>query len=141
MALINRRKWLALLGAGLLAGCGGVTAYKDTGGPNLQVALGAKDSSFWTKRDVYIDVWTGPKGPEMQYLGTRKVGAGGTSMGLPVGRPLHLVLAFEERGGLGSYSSTQSVEIPMAAIPRGAVWRMDLAYTRVGFSHEMRRIR
>ena len=141
MAQINRRRWLALCGAGLLAGCGGIAAYNDVGAPNLQVVLGAKDTSFWKRRDLFIDIWTGPKGPNMEYLGTRKIALGGSALGLPTGRPLHLALAFEERGGLGGYSSTQSVEIPMKAIPRGAVWRLDVTHTRVGFSHDLRRIR
>ena len=140
MSLINRRKWLALLGAGLLAGCGGVTAYKDTGGPNLQVALGAKDSSFWTKRDVYIDVWTGPKGPDMVYLGTVEIDGSG-KVGLPTGRPLHLALAFEEKAGLGGYSGVTTVEMPMKALRPGEVWGLRVSYTRAGYEHDLRRLR
>ena len=137
---VNRRAAIGLLGAALVTGCSGVRPYKDSGTANLQVVLSAQESTFWTKRRVFVDVWTGPKGPSMEYLGTREISGSGSTLGLPVGRALHLAIAFEEKGGLGGYSSTSAVEIPVAPLSSRSRLRLDVAHTRLGFSHDLRRI-
>lgn len=138
--MLHRRHALALAGASLLAASSGVRPYKDVGSGNLQVVLTAQDSTFWTRRKVFLDIWSGPKGPGMEYLGTREIAGAGSIIGLPTGRALHLALAFEETGGLGGYSSTSSVELPVAPLSRNTRLRLDVAHTRQGFSHDLRRI-
>lgn len=138
--LINRRFVLGLAGAALLAGCSGVTPYKDAGPANMELRLSSIEGGFLTKRAVYLDVWTGPKGPNMQYLGTRKFDGAGT-IGLPVGRPLHLALAFEEGSFLGGASATETIEVPMKAIRSGQRYRLTVAYDDIGFDWDLDRIR
>ena len=114
---MNRRAVLAMLGAAALAGC--VKPYADQGPANMRLNLLEAQGGFLTSRAVYLDVWYGPKGPDMVYLGTRKFGPGITEMGLPTGRPLHLALALEENMGLGQSVSTTTVEFPIRRISAG----------------------
>lgn len=130
------------LAAVALVGCGGgVKPYQSQGPDNLRLNLSAPDSTVFTQRSVYLDVWTGPKGPEMEYLGTVKLSPGLSAVGLPTGRPLHLALAFEEAGALRSHSNVTTVELPISAVPSGGVWQIDVGFTRKAFTHDMRRLR
>ena len=140
-ALLNRRAVLALGGAALVAGCGGVKPYSDMAAPNMEMRLTSVDGGFLTTRKVFLDVWTGPKGPNMEYLGTREFSKGSSMIGLPTGRPLHLALAFEEAGWLGGGSATDTIEIPMKAIRPGQMHRLTVAFDDIGFDWDMRRIR
>lgn len=99
------------------------------------------EGGFLTARNVYVDVWTGPKGPDMQYLGTRKVAKGGNTLGLPTGQPLHLAVAFEEGAPLGGNAFTQTVEIPVDAIWPGQRYRLTLAFDNEGYDWDMSRLR
>lgn len=141
MRQITRRNALALFGASALAACGGVVDYEDRGPKNLELVLRSAEGSFLTSRSVYLDVWTGPKGPNMQYLGTEPFLSGGNSVGLPVGQPLHLALAFEESTMFGNQVGTSTVEIPMRALRPGEVHRLTVSFDRIGFTHDIRRIR
>lgn len=138
---MKRRHFLAMSAALVLAACGGVKDYADQGPGNMQLKLTSVDGGFLTSRNVFVDVWTGPKGPDMEYLGTRKFSTNGDVIGLPTGRPLHLTLAFEEAGWLGGASGTDTIEIPMAAIRSGQMWRITVAYDDIGFDWELDRIR
>lgn len=140
-AKATRRGVLVSLAALALAGCGGVKPYQNQGPDNLRLNLTSQDSTFFTQRSVFLDVWTGPKGPGMEYLGTVKFEPGGRSIGLPAGRPLHLALAFEEGAFLASQTNTTTVELPMNAFPSSARWQINVDFTRTGFSHDLRRIR
>ena len=138
---INRRAMLALLGAGMVSACSGVRPYDDATTRNLDVVLFDKESGFWIKRAIYVDVYEGTPGSELTYLGTREVTPGDPAMGLPTGRPLVLVLAFEETSGFASYQSTSSVEIPLSPLSATERWRLDVTFTSVGTSHELVRVR
>ena len=116
------------LASTVLVACSGVKPYSDQGTQNLRVQLVAQESGFWTRRGVFLDIWTGPKGPDMVYLGTVEIDASG-KVGLPTGRPLHLALAFEEKAGLGGYSGVTTVEMPMKALRPGEVWGLRVSYT------------
>jgi len=138
---MNRRALLAFGGAALVAGCGGVKPYADMDAPNMEMRLTAIDGGFMTSRNVFLDVWTGPKGPDMEYLGTRKFSSGSSLIGLPTGRPLHLALAFEEAGWLAGGTATQTIEIPMKAISPGQMHRLTVAFDDIGFDWDLKRIR
>ena len=138
---MKRRRFLALSAALALAACGGVKNYADQGPGNMQLKLSSVDGGFMTSRSVFVDVWTGPKGPDMEYLGTRKFSESGDVIGLPTGRPLHLALAFEEAGWLGGNSGTDTIEIPMSSIRPGQMYRLTVAYDDIGFDWDLDRIR
>lgn len=141
MSSLTRRSALGLLGAAMLAGCSGVTDYSDRGPKNLELVLKSAEGGFLTSRSVFVDVWSGPKGPNMEYLGTKEFLPGGNSIGLPVGQPTHLALAFEENQRLGGQVSTSTVEIPMKALRSGEAYRITVSFDRIGFTHDMQRIR
>lgn len=141
MAALTRRAALALVAAAALAGCGGVKAYEDRGPANVEMRLTSIEGGFLTARNVYVDVWTGPKGPDMQYLGTRKVAPTGNALGLPTGQPLHLAVAFEEGMPLGGNNFTKTVEIPVDPIRPGQRYRLTLAFDNDGHDWDMSRIR
>lgn len=138
---LKRRAALALMASAALAACGGVKPYADQGPKNLELTLTAAEGGFLTSRDVYLDVWTGPKGPDMEYMGTAKFLPGTTSIGLPTGRPLHLALAFEEANVLGPGGQTDTIEIPMKALRPGQAYRITVDFDRTSFDHRMQRIR
>ena len=138
---MKRRAFLALAGTFMLAGCSGVKPYADAGPGNLVVALQASESNWWTQRGAALDIWTGPAGPNMQYLGTRDIPSDGMVIGLPTGRPLHLVLVFEEGSFLGNYGSDTSIQIPMNALSRSERWRLTISNTKAGFDYGLRRTR
>ncbi|QMU57538.1 MAG: hypothetical protein GKR98_04565 [Boseongicola sp.] len=138
---MKRRALLALSAAAFLAACGGVKDFQDQGPANMQLKLSSVDGGFMTKRSVYLDVWSGPKGPNMEYLGTREFSKLGNMVGLPTGQPLHLALAFEEAGWLGGNTGTDTIEIPMKAIRPGQMWRITVANDDLGFDWELDRIR
>ena len=140
-SLIPRRAVLAMLAASALTACGGVKPYQDQGAPNLELVLKSAESGFLARRKVFLDVWTGPKGPGMAYLGTREFGAGRSQVGLPVGQPLHLALAFEENAPLMGAGQTDTIELPMQALKRGEAWRITVSFDRAGFDHDLRRVR
>ena len=138
---MKRTSFLALAAVVALAACGGVKNYSDVGPGNMQLKLSSVDGGFMTSRAVYLDVWTGPKGPDMEYLGTREFSKNGGVVGLPTGQPLHLALAFEEAGWLGGASGTDTIELPMQPIRPGQMWRLTVAYDDVGFDWDQDRIR
>lgn len=141
MRRTSRRRALAVLAALALSACGGVKPYADQGPKNLELRLTGSEDGFLLTRDVYLDVWTGPKGPEMQYLGTTKFVPGTIAVGLPTGRPLHLALAFEEALMFSSAGQTDTIEIPMQPVRPGQVYRITVDFDRTGFDHSMKRIR
>ena len=141
MALLTRRAAIACLAAAALTGCGGVTPYEDRGPANVEMRLTSIEGGFLTARNVFVDVWTGPKGPDMVYLGTRKVPKGGGTLGLPAGQPLHLAIAFEEGTPFGGNAFTQTVEIPMDPIRPGQRYRLTVAFDNQGYDWDMDRIR
>jgi hypothetical protein len=138
---MKRRNLLALAAAFALAACGGVKPYADQGPGNMQLKLSSVDGGFMTSRAVYLDVWTGPKGPDMEYLGTRKFAKDGDVVGLPTGQPLHLAIAFEEAGWLGGDTGTDTIELPMKAIRPGQMYRLTVAYDDIGFDWDLDRVR
>lgn len=137
---ISRRGAVGLMAAAALAACSGVMPYADRGTLNLDVELVARETGAWTRRGVFLDIWTGPKGPGMEYLGTVELD-GGESVGLPLDQPLHLALAFEEKSGLGAYTGVSMIELPMRALRPGELWRLRVAYRATGFEHDLARIR
>ncbi len=138
---MKRRAFVTLAAASLLAGCFGVTPYSDVGPGNLTVRFKAADSNLWTQRGAVLDIWTGPSGPNMEYLGTRDIPASGTVLGLPTGRPLHLVLVFEEGSFLGNHSQGTSIQLPMEALSSSERWLLTISNTRAGFSYDLTRQR
>lgn len=140
-AVFNRRSVLAFAAAAALAGCGGVKPYSDAGPANMVMKLTSVEGGFMTSRAVYLDVWTGPKGPDMEYLGTREFKKGQTSIGLPTNQPLHLAIAFEEAGWLGGGSATDTIELPMDPIRPGQRWQLTVAHDDIGFDWDLDRIR
>lgn len=138
---VNRRALLAMAGAMMIAGCGGTREYQDQGPGNLELRMTSNEGGFLTQRNVFLDVWTGPKGANMEYLGTRKFAKGGNMVGLPTGRHLHLALAFEEGGFLMGHQGTDTIEIPMKPLRKGERWRLTVAFDDLGFDWDMKRIR
>jgi hypothetical protein len=138
---MTRRGVVTSLAALALAGCGGVKPYTSRGTNNLRLNLTSQDSTFLRQRSVYLDVWSGPKGPGMEYLGTIKLEPGVMAVGLPTGQPLHLAMAFEEGSVLLGQTNNTTVEMPMDAFPASARWQIDVDFTRDGFTHDLRRLR
>ena len=139
--LLNRRSVLAFAAAALVAGCGGVKPYADQGPANMVLKLTSVEGGFMSSRAVYLDVWTGPKGPNMEYLGTREFKKGTSTIGLPTNQPLHLAIAFEEAGWLGGPTATDTIELPMQPIRAGQRWQLTVAHDDIGFDWDLDRIR
>lgn len=139
--LMKRRTFIALSSVAFISACSGVKPYADAPVGNLKVDLRATESNWWTQRGVALDIYTGPAGPNMTYLGTRDIEGSGDVIGLPTGQDLHLILVFEEGSFLGNYDSAQSIQLPMKAFSRNARWTLTVSHTRIGFDYDMKRTR
>lgn len=107
----------------------------------MTLKLVDQGTNVWSNRTVHLDVWTGRKGVDLEYVGTTEIGSARKQIGLPLGKPLVLALAFEERSDFGSQSSMTAIELPMNPLRPGDAWRIDVSYTRDGFQHDLRRMR
>lgn len=131
---ISRRALIATGAAAVLAGCGGVKPYSDLASKNLTFRAATSQKGFWTKRNVYVDVYRGS-----EYLGTTEITHDGQAIGLPVGEPLILYVGFQENFGWGNSISHNTVEIPVTVRP-GQRYALMTEFGQAGFAWDLKRI-
>ena len=129
--------------AALLAGCGGLPIpYADHGPKNLVLAPTRTSSSLLVSRrvsmDIYRDARPGQASGQAAYLGTVQLTGTVQHLGLPVGQPLLLLIAFQESPLVGAkVDSTRRV--PLTIRP-GERYRLVTEYVDSGFDYRLDRV-
>jgi hypothetical protein len=95
---------------GLLAGCSGKFAYRNTLAKNLHIQTETDSGSVFSSVAAAVGIYRVDEHCKIEYQGTVDLDASSISVGIPSGRPSYLVFEFENASFLASSRRSISYE-------------------------------
>jgi hypothetical protein len=131
--MMNRRRYAALLAAGLLAGCSGIKTYPDTFPKNLRI------HATISKVQAELHVHRVDAGCQTEYQGTVQLDKPSVEVGIPAGRQSLVAFTFSSSSFLSGSSS--SVRYDTLLTPRaGYTYDVKVSYLDNIYSVTVREI-
>jgi hypothetical protein len=121
------RRFLLLLGVGLLASCSGLKPYPNTLEPNLQIRTETKSGSLFSGVRAAVGVYRLDERCQIEYQGTVDLDQPIVVFGIPADRASYLVFDFASSSFLGSVRSTVSHETLLRPRP-GYSYQIEASY-------------